>query len=86
MDIFAALTAAGEHLTKYGGHRQAAGLTLDREALEPFKAALEAYLRENVPAEAWVPAMEYDLDVTLGELDAYAVAALESMQPTGMGK
>ena len=85
VDIFAALTAAGEHLTKYGGHRQAAGLTLDREALEPFKAALEAYLRENVPAEAWVPAMEYDLEVTLGELDAYAVAALESMQPTGMG-
>ena len=29
--------------------------------------------------------MEYDLEVTLGELDAYAVAALESMQPTGMG-
>ena len=85
VDIFAALTAAGEHLTKYGGHRQAAGLTLDRAALEPFKAALEAYLRENVPAEAWVPAMEYDLEVTLGELDAYAVAALESMQPTGMG-
>ena len=85
VDIFAALTAAGEHLTKYGGHKQAAGLTLARGALEPFKAALEAYLRENVPAEAWVPAMEYDLDVGLGDLDAYAVAALEQLQPTGMG-
>ena len=85
VDIFLALTAAGEHLMKFGGHRQAAGLTLAREALEPFKAALEAHLRENVPAEAWVPAMEYDLDVGLGDLDAYAVAALEQLQPTGMG-
>ena len=85
MDIFAALTAAGEHLMRYGGHRQAAGLTLAREALEPFKAALEAYLQSNVPAETWVPALEYDLEVTLDALDVYAVAALEGLQPTGMG-
>ena len=85
VDIFSALTAAGEHLMRYGGHRQAAGLTLAREALEPFKAALEAYLQSNVPAETWVPALEYDLEVTLDALDVYAVAALEGLQPTGMG-
>ena len=32
-----------------------------------------------------MPALEYDLEVRLGELDACAVAALEALQPTGMG-
>ena len=85
VDIFAALTAAGGHLMKYGGHKQAAGLTLAREKLPAFVAALEAYLWENVPAGVWVPALEYDLDVKLGDLDSYAVAALGQLQPTGMG-
>lgn len=85
VDIFLALTAVGEHLMKYGGHKQAAGLTLAKEALGPFRAALDEWLRNNVPAEAWIPALEYDLDVALGDLDAFSVAALERMQPTGMG-
>ena len=85
VDIFAALTAAGEWLTRFGGHKQAAGLTLSRENLEPFCQALEKHLWETVPAETYVPSLEYDLSVSLGELDAYAVAALEKMQPTGMG-
>lgn len=85
VDIFAALTAAGEWLTRFGGHKQAAGLTLKRENLAAFCAALEAYLLQTVPAETWVPSLEYDLDVSLGDLDAYAVAALDDMQPTGMG-
>lgn len=85
VDIFAALSASAQWLARFGGHRQAAGLTLSRENLEPFTQALEAYLRKNVPAEVWVPALEYDLEVRLGELDACAVAALEALQPTGMG-
>ena len=34
---------------KYGGHKQAAGLTLAREALEPFRTALDEWLKNNVP-------------------------------------
>ena len=37
---------------KYGGHKQAAGLTLAREALGPFRAALDDWLKNNVPAES----------------------------------
>ena len=48
VDIFLALTAVGEHLMKYGGHKQAAGLTLAREALGPFRAALDEWLKNNV--------------------------------------
>ena len=85
VDIFAALTATGEHLLRFGGHRQAAGLTLSRENLAPFVEALEAHLRAQAPAEAYIPALEYDLDVSLGDLDAFSVASLEAMQPTGLG-
>ena len=39
----AALANVREHLLNYGGHAQAAGLTLDASALQPFKEALYAY-------------------------------------------
>lgn len=85
VDIFAALSAASAHLLRFGGHKLAAGLTLSRENLAPFCAALEQYLQDNAPADAYLPALEYDLDVTLEEMDAYSVASLEQLQPTGLG-
>lgn len=85
VDIFEAIQGAGEFLLRFGGHRQAAGLTLRADRLAPFCAALEAYLWKNVPAQAYIPVLEYDLEADFSLLDAYAVAALEQLQPTGMG-
>jgi len=85
VDIFEALSGVSEHLERFGGHRQAAGLTLLRENLAPFAAALDEFLWQTVPRDAYVPALEYDLAVPLCALDRHAVAALEALEPTGMG-
>lgn len=66
----AALAHVREHLLHYGGHAQAAGLTLDASALQPFKEALYAYAvrsdhRSNV-------ARSVDDAVKLSETDPWA--------------
>ena len=48
-NLFEALSACSEHLIGFGGHALAAGLTIRRDKLDDFRAALKAYYRENRP-------------------------------------
>lgn len=85
VDIHAALTAVSHHLTKFGGHKQAAGLTLDADRLDAFRADLDAWLFENIPPVCYIPEEEYDLAVHFDQLSEAFVASLDALQPTGFG-
>lgn len=85
VDIHAALTGCAGLLEKYGGHRQAAGLTLAAENLEPFRAALDEWMAANVDPHAWIPAQEYDAEIDFDAVTPGLIAALEGLQPTGFG-
>lgn len=76
-DIMAGLEAAAEHLTVFGGHRQAAGMTLPSAALPAFKAALEAHAGTVLTPADLVPtyhpeAIVRGCDLTLETTDAFA--------------
>ncbi|HBF86422.1 MAG TPA: single-stranded-DNA-specific exonuclease RecJ [Clostridiales bacterium] len=47
INIFEAISAVKDCLIEFGGHSQAAGVTLKKEDLPRFKEALNAYLAEN---------------------------------------
>ena len=85
VDIHAALTATSGHLIRYGGHKQAAGLTLSAENLDAFRTDIDAWLAENIPPACYVPDQDYDMEVHFDELSNGFVAALEALQPTGFG-
>ena len=85
VDIHAALTGCAHTLERFGGHRQAAGLTLRPENLEAFRGAMDAWLWANVDPNAYIPARQYDAELDFGEVTAGLIAALEGMQPTGFG-
>ena len=85
VDIHAALTAVQDHLIRYGGHKQAAGLTLSAAELDGFRRDLDAWIGENVPPACFIPDEEYDMAVHFDELTEGFVAGLEALQPTGFG-
>ena len=85
VDIYQTLCAGAELMEKFGGHSQAAGLTLRAENFDRLWAALDAYLFENAPAEAYVPAAEYDIPASLDECSEAFVRALGALEPTGCG-
>lgn len=76
-DIMAGLAATSEHLTVFGGHRQAAGMTLPSSAIPAFKSQLEAHAAGVLQAADLVPTYHPDAlvrgcDLTLETTDAFA--------------
>ena len=85
VDIHAALSGCAELLVKFGGHRQAAGLTLRAEDLPAFRAALDRWLAAHVDPAAYVPVREYDGEIDFADVTPGLIAELEKLQPTGFG-
>ncbi len=83
VDIYRVLSSASDLMVKFGGHAQAAGLTVLKENLSALQARLDEYLFANVPEDAYIPTKEYDLDAELDDLSEAAVRALQALQPTG---
>jgi single-stranded-DNA-specific exonuclease len=84
-DIGRALEALSGMLLRHGGHPMAAGLALEAGRVAEFAAAFEALADREVPDEALVPRVDVDATLTLAAADAALVAALEGLQPHGMG-
>ncbi len=85
VDIYDALSACAEHLTSFGGHVAAAGLSMPAENFDAFRDCLDTYLRENIPPEMWIPAWEYDADLGVCEADVDLCRAVEKLAPFGLG-
>jgi single-stranded-DNA-specific exonuclease len=84
-DLLGGLEAASRHLLRHGGHRAAAGLTIERANLDAFREAFAAHaaatltpedLRREVRVDAVVPGDQ--LTLTLAE-------ELERLAPFGQG-
>jgi len=85
VDIFAALSSCADLFVKFGGHRQAAGLTIESDKVEELILRLDDYLLENVHPDEYIPGIEYDLQQELSEVTSEAVGQMELLQPTGFG-
>jgi single-stranded-DNA-specific exonuclease len=87
VDVRAVLDRCAGYLLRYGGHAQAAGLTLRRRDIPAFREAFLAALRRE-PRRGPVP-VTYDLDLPLAAMSAQDVAdqvcELEQMEPFGSG-
>ncbi len=84
-DLLAGLTACGEHLSRYGGHRAAAGLEVERERIPGFAAALDSYASSVLGAEDTAPAVRVDAVVDGSELGMALAEELQVLAPFGQG-
>jgi single-stranded-DNA-specific exonuclease len=84
-DLLAGLTACGEHLVRYGGHRAAAGLEIERGRLGDFDAALCTYAELVLGAEDLVPVERVDAVLDGVELGMTLAEELATLAPFGRG-
>jgi single-stranded-DNA-specific exonuclease len=84
-DLLGALHASAEHLGRYGGHRAAAGLSLEADALDDFRAAFEAHAAETLLPEQLIATERIDAVVSGSELGLELAEELEALEPCGMG-
>jgi len=82
-DVYNAIEACEDHILQFGGHKYAAGLTLDEAQLPQFKKAFEAYCTANLTAEMKTPELEYDAVASLDQFTERFYAVLSQMEPHG---
>jgi len=84
-DLHAALAACSRHLRRFGGHRAAAGLSIETDELEPFAAAFAAHADLAIPPGELVPVARIDAIVPGSALTLALATELERLAPFGLG-
>ncbi len=84
-DLLGALHATAGALTRYGGHRAAAGLTIERAELEGFRAAFERHAEAVLTPDLLEPVERADAVVSGTGLGLTLAEELERLEPCGMG-
>mgnify|MGYP003341081652 FL=1 len=84
-DLHAALVACDDLLIKHGGHRAAAGLTIDAARIPEFAARFNALARERLVRDDLVRELKLDLELPLEEATPDLEKLLRHFEPFGMG-
>jgi len=83
--LYDALAACSAHLTRFGGHRHAAGLTVDAAAIEAYREAFEREASSRLADEDLVPRTRIEGWVDAALLDESAAGDLDRLAPFGAG-
>jgi single-stranded-DNA-specific exonuclease len=84
-DLHAALGACSGHLRRFGGHRAAAGLEIDRSAVDAFREAFVAYAASVLSPDDLIPEQRVDAVAPGDALGAELAEELEQLAPFGHG-
>jgi single-stranded-DNA-specific exonuclease len=84
-DLHGGLAACGELLERFGGHRAAAGLTIQRDRIEQFAAAFERHASETLTLADLEKRVHVDAIAGVGELSLALAQELARLEPHGIG-
>jgi single-stranded-DNA-specific exonuclease len=84
-DLLAGLTACSEHLLRYGGHRAAAGLEIERERVDELATAFSAHAELMLSDHDMVAVEHVDAVVGGDELGMTLAEELNTLAPFGRG-
>jgi single-stranded-DNA-specific exonuclease len=82
-DVYQALEACKDSIIQFGGHKYAAGLTLNPEQIDLFRSAFEAYTKESILPDQREPSISYDLEISFKDLNFKLLRILNQMAPFG---
>ena len=84
-DILAALESCGDVMTRFGGHKVAAGLALDRGRIRELRTRLNAYADERLGPDDLRPRLRIDARLGFRELTGAVAAQVVGLAPFGAG-
>jgi|WetSurMetagenome_2_1015567.scaffolds.fasta_scaffold00164_5 single-stranded-DNA-specific exonuclease len=82
-DIHAGLRRCGHILKSYGGHKQAAGLSLAVSDLDLFRETISRIFFETVTGEDLTPTLRIDSAMRISEISSALLAEIASLEPFG---
>ena len=85
VNIYRMLCACADLLEHFGGHEQAAGLTVKTDRIPLLRERLEQAVASAAPEECFLPSAEYDLAVPFRTWTPETLRMLSVLEPTGCG-
>ncbi len=82
-DVYNALDACSEHIEQFGGHKYAAGLTIEPEKYEGFKQAFEEVVAKTIDKDLLTPEVQIDKQIDLKEITPKFYRILKQLAPFG---
>ena len=82
-DMLGALDGCADLFEKYGGHKQAAGLTMAADRIPEFRDRINAHGLACLEPTDLMPRLRIDSELRLAGIDSRVVAGLEQMAPFG---
>ena len=84
LNLYDAIAAESDILTQFGGHHQAAGLTLPAAKVPEFRERFRAYVAAHLKPEDYLPHQTIDCVVSgTGEITEQDLQQLELLEPCG---
>ncbi len=84
-DLHGALGQCSDVLLRYGGHRAAAGVTVERDKVGEFAARFNQVARSLLTPEDLVPEIRVDLEVSIDGMDGKVESLFRHFEPFGIG-
>ena len=82
-DVYEALNECSEFIEQFGGHKYAAGLTLDPKNYSAFKNKFEEVVKASIDKKILIPEITIDLELELSEITPKFFRILQQMGPFG---
>ncbi|MHC4483066.1 MAG: single-stranded-DNA-specific exonuclease RecJ, partial [Planctomycetota bacterium] len=83
--LLSAIRACSRHLVDFGGHKMAAGITVETPNIDRFAAEFEAYAKQNLCENDVVAKLNIDAVARLSEFRKETVSELQMLGPFGQG-
>jgi len=84
-DMLGALERCAHILTRFGGHKQAAGLTLDASRIRELRLAVNEVADETLGPDDLMPRLRIDGGLAFREITGGVAAGIMSLAPFGAG-
>jgi single-stranded-DNA-specific exonuclease len=83
--LLEALESMADLFVKFGGHKHAAGLTMEAGRVDEFRERFNAFAAQRLCADDFLRRLEIDAVLELGEIDERAIEELFQLAPFGHG-
>jgi single-stranded-DNA-specific exonuclease len=83
-DMLAALEQCADCFVRFGGHRQAAGLTMEAARVPEFRARINAYANDVLEPDQLRPRLRIDGPLSLRAINHDLMRGLDAMGPFGL--
>ena len=83
VDLYKALQGCQQHLIKFGGHKAAAGISIDPKNIDAFREDFCEQVINQVGINELIPDLEIDAEAFIGHLTIGMMNELEKLAPFG---